>query len=325
MKIKLFGYFASAILIFHCYSLQGQVTVEEYIETYRDLSISEMKKYRIPASIKLAQGILESASGNSELATKARNHFGIKCHKGWQGKTFIMDDDEKNECFRKYGSVEDSYRDHSEFLTTRDRYSSLFSLRIDDYKGWAKGLKKAGYATNPRYPDLLIKIIEENELYLYDRKGAGRKTIARIEAEEKSPALVLNSDQLEDSKVFSEIVPIETSPDGRNIYLNNGVKFIFAREGDDFYTLAHEFDIYAWQIWKYNELEKTDRISKGQVIYLEKKKRRADKVFPEHVVKEDENLGYISQIYAVRLKRLRKMNGIEPGDRLSPGQIVRLR
>jgi len=151
---------------------QKKITVEEYIDKYQDLAISEMKKHRIPASIKMAQAILESGSGNSELAVKANNHFGIKCHKGWTGKTYHKDDDEKDECFRKYKSPEDSYRDHSHFLTSRDRYKSLFDLEITDYKGWAYGLKQAGYATNPRYPELLIRIIEVNGL---TRLDAGRR------------------------------------------------------------------------------------------------------------------------------------------------------
>ena len=147
---------------------QHKISVEDYILNYKDVAIDKMRVYGIPASITLAQGILESGSGNSELARKANNHFGIKCHKDWKGKTFHMDDDAKNECFRKYKSPDESYRDHSLFLTTRDRYADLFELDITDYRGWARGLKKAGYATNPKYPQLLIKIIEENRLYEFD-------------------------------------------------------------------------------------------------------------------------------------------------------------
>ena len=133
-----------------------RITPEEYIQTYKDIAIREMKTHKIPASITLAQGLLESGAGNSALAREAKNHFGIKCHKGWEGDTYYMDDDEKNECFRKYKNPEESFKDHSEFLCGRSRYAALFDLDITDYEGWAKGLKAAGYATNPKYAQLLI-------------------------------------------------------------------------------------------------------------------------------------------------------------------------
>ena len=140
----------------------------EYISKYKDLAVAEMNQYGIPASITLAQGLLESGNGNSELARKARNHFGIKCHNSWEGNKVYYDDDEAQECFRKYPTVAASYRDHSVFLQ-KARYANLFELAITDYKGWAKGLKKAGYATNPKYAELLIKIIEDNQLHQYDK------------------------------------------------------------------------------------------------------------------------------------------------------------
>tara|TARA_B100000900_G_scaffold410039_1_gene427018 strand:- start:12959 stop:13825 length:867 start_codon:yes stop_codon:yes gene_type:complete len=140
----------------------------EYIFKYKDLAVAEMNQYGIPASITLSQGVLESGNGNSELARKAKNHFGIKCHSSWEGKKVYHDDDEAQECFRKYPTVAASYRDHSVFLQ-KARYANLFELAITDYKGWAKGLKKAGYATNPEYPELLIKIIENNQLQQYDK------------------------------------------------------------------------------------------------------------------------------------------------------------
>ena len=151
-----------------------RMTTEEYIAQYKDVAIKKMREYKIPASITLAQGILESGSGNSRLARKANNHFGIKCHKEWHGKKFYMDDDEKHECFRKYPKAADSYRDHSKFLTQRGRYTFLFQYDITDYKKWAYGLKKAGYATNPKYPRLLIKIIEKYHLDQCDKEELGK-------------------------------------------------------------------------------------------------------------------------------------------------------
>lgn len=143
----------------------------EYIELYKDIALREMEKYRIPASITLAQGLLESSNGNSTLARIAKNHFGIKCPGGWTGESVFQDDDAKNECFRAYDSAEESFRDHSDFLSTKKRYAFLFDLDINDYVSWANGLKKAGYATNPQYPDLLISLINRYQLYQYDPQG----------------------------------------------------------------------------------------------------------------------------------------------------------
>jgi hypothetical protein len=157
--------------------LSAQTKTELYIEKYSSMSITEMNQFGIPASITLAQGILESGNGESRLATEGKNHFGIKCHSNWSGKTIIEDDDEKGECFRKYSKVADSFRDHSLFLTERGRYSFLFEYNKTDYKKWAKGLKKAGYATNPKYPSLLIDLIEEYDLSRFDKGEEGVKDL----------------------------------------------------------------------------------------------------------------------------------------------------
>ena len=161
--------FLLILLIISPVLLVAQSKTESYISKYSSIAVDEMEKYGIPASITLAQGILESGNGESRLATEGNNHFGIKCHSNWSGKTIIEDDDEKGECFRKYDKVADSYRDHSLFLTERGRYSFLFEYKKSDYKKWAKGLKKAGYATNPNYPTQLIDLIERYELYTYDK------------------------------------------------------------------------------------------------------------------------------------------------------------
>jgi LysM repeat protein len=303
----------------------SNISVEEYISTYKDLAIDDMKKYGIPASIKLAQGILESGSGNSELAKKANNHFGIKCHKGWTGKTFRMDDDKKNECFRKYRDPKDSYRDHSVFLTTRDRYSGLFELQTDDYRGWAYGLKAAGYATNPRYPELLIRIIEENRLYQYDSGSGGVKSLAANEVKNGGEAEAIYEEALTFSELFKDKAAVETSRAGRKVFENNGVKFIFIEEGDTYFSLAEEFEIYAWQLWKYNELSRKVPLKTGNILYLEKKRRKAEKDIKQHVVKPGESMIYISQVYGVRLKRLYKMNDISKGMEPSVGEALRLR
>lgn len=163
-KMRIFLFITSFFISTLIFAQAGskRISREEYINTYKDDAIEEMQRTGIPASITLAQGILESGDGNSALARYARNHFGIKCHSDWKGATFTMDDDAKDECFRKYKHALESYKDHSDFLTGRNRYAFLFELKLTDYKGWAHGLKKAGYATNPKYPKLLIDIIERN-------------------------------------------------------------------------------------------------------------------------------------------------------------------
>jgi hypothetical protein len=305
---------------------QERITVEQYIDRYKDLAIAEMTKYRIPASITLAQGILESESGNSQLAQEANNHFGIKCHKEWTGKTYHQDDDEKDECFRKYGSVEDSYRDHSEFLTTRDRYKPLFDMEVTDYKGWAYGLKAAGYATNPRYPELLIRIIEENGLEQFDKSDhhslAGSR---KPQSGSRRPATGHRppASDIEPSSPPNVFPIFGRGGNDRIIFLNNGVKFVLAREGDDFYKIADEFGIYSWQLYYYNDMSKKDPVMSGQKVYLEKKKGKAE--FESHIAVAGESMQSVSQDYGIRLKALCRMNGMDIGGILKDGDDIRLR
>ncbi len=297
---------------------QDNLTVGQYIDRYKDIAMEEMRQYRIPASITLAQGILESSSGNSRLAREANNHFGIKCHKGWTGKTFHQDDDEKNECFRKYGTAEESYKDHSVFLSTRDRYSLLFDLDIMDYKGWAHGLKQAGYATNPRYPELLIRIIEENDLTRFDREFEKRGKAGGDETREEGADVNAASGEAVPEFEFAGRGGID-----RVLFRNNGKLFILAREEDDIWKIADEFGIYAWQVREYNELKNSDLLIAGEKVYLERKKRKSE--LEKHTALEGETLRDIAQDYGVRLGSLARRNGLEPGDRLKEGMIIRLR
>ena len=296
---------------------QQRISTEEYINTYKDIAIEKMKNYRIPASITLAQGILESGSGNSRLAQKANNHFGIKCHKGWTGKTYYMDDDEKDECFRKYKKVEDSYSDHSLFLTQRGRYTFLFDLKITDYKAWAKGLKKAGYATNPKYPDILISLIERYDLMKYDTQGKGK---AATKPDKSSGKKVVTSNMTVDKFKKSE-----KYPSGRQIFTNNSRKLIIAKQGDTFYGLAKEFGIYSWQLYKYNDLDKDYLLKIGDILYLQKKKRKAAREHKLHEVAAGQTIREISQLYGVRESRLYKMNNLPKGVQVSAGEILKLR
>lgn len=295
----------------HAQTPSGKISREEYIQLYKDVAVQEMNAYHIPASITLAQGILESGNGNSSLARKANNHFGIKCHKGWNGKTFHMDDDEKDECFRKYSSPYESFKDHSIFLTTRDRYAFLFSLELSDYKGWSNGLKQAGYATNPNYPKLLIKLIEEHQLYNYDQYYKGGILVAKDNTERKTNASV------------DDFTAIEIGAAGREIFSNNGLKFIHAKKGDTFYSIAQDFNIYTWQVYRYNELKKKSIVYEGQILYLEKKKNKANS--PVHRVQPGETLYDISQLYGVKLKKLCKYNSLAADATLFPDQQIKLK
>jgi LysM repeat protein len=302
----------------------GGMSLEEYINTYKDLAIREMNEYGVPASITLAQGILESNCGASELAVNANNHFGIKCRNEWKGKTYYMDDDEKDECFRKYKDPEESYHDHSLFLRHRERYSFLFRLDIMDYKGWAYGLKDAGYATNPRYPEMLVKIIEENGLNRFD--SYNNLAIHGEKVKSRNAEVKING-SLETGAVLAltDLETLGNAGNSRSVYRNNGIKFILARQGDTFSGIAAEFTIYTWKVYSYNDLKKKDRLKDGQIIYLEHKKRKAAKEHKYHTVQDGETMYDISQIYGMRLKALCKLNNVPPGRELVRGQRLVLR
>ncbi len=291
----------------------NKISKEEYIEMYKSIAIEEMNSFRIPASITLAQGILESANGNSTLAKRANNHFGIKCHKGWNGKTYHMDDDAKDECFRKYSDPFESFKDHSIFLSTRDRYAFLFSLEITDYKAWAHGLKKAGYATNPKYPQLLIKIIEDYDLNQYDKPNF--KDFASGKKSKRGKKNAANTE--------ADFNVITIGAANREIYMNNGVKFIYARKGDTFYKIAQDFNIYTWQVFSYNDLKKNDELAEGQMVYLGKKKSKGTQ--NTHIVNPGETLFDIAQHYGIRLKKLCKYNSLDKDAKLFPNQEIKLR
>ena len=292
------------------FPLMGQgkkkLSREDYIKTYSDLAMKEMARVGIPASITLAQGILESNNGNSTLATKGNNHFGIKCH-DWTGKKIYHDDDAKHECFRSYDSPYESYMDHSQFLSTRSRYAGLFELKPRDYRGWAKGLKRAGYATAPKYADLLIKIIEENELYRFDVLVLDGGVAA------------LNEDDSTGSK------PNHGYSTSREVGLNNKVEFILVQPGDTPEIIRKEMDLYANELYRYNNLYKGEELKPGQVIYLQPKRRKAAKGNDMHVLKAGETMYDISQIYAVKLENLYRMNLMNEGAQPTEGTEINLR
>ena len=287
--------------------------VNSYIEKYKGVAVNEMNLYKIPASIILAQGILESTAGTSKLATDANNHFGIKCHKEWTGKTFIQDDETKNECFRKYSDPLESFRDHSHFLTRRDRYKVLFALEISDYQGWARGLKAAGYATNPKYADLLIKTIETYKLYKFDKIAAGKP----------KPETVQASDVALGDEVQRGFRLIEQGATGRDIFLNNRLKLIIAQSDDNVYLISRDVNISVEKLLTANDLAFATSLKPGQIVYLEQKRRRAGVKY--HTFREGETLYGISQQYGVKLKMIYKRNNLLDLVEPQPGTVLKLR
>ena len=315
--------FLLLLLLFPLSLMAQKMTVEEYIEIYKDIAMEEMREYKIPASITLAQGILESGAGNSDLARKAKNH------KEWNGKKYTMDDDEKNECFRKYRNAEDSFRDHSLFLTTRSRYADLFKLDIMDYEGWAKGLKAAGYATNPKYATSLINRIELNKLYLYDQLAMGfisEKDLKKIlEGKAVTPVEVAQE------RAFSPIDHsmydvVDMTEDKRFIHENNHVRFVFAREGETLKSLSKEFGIRERKLRKYNLISSSDGFvfHQGDVVYLEQLRNKNRKV-KKCVVMGGETVRDVALHYAVKPDRILKKNHLKEDATLQAGQKLKLK
>lgn len=301
-----------------------------YINAYRDLAVSEMKRTGVPASITLAQGMIESEYGRSTLARNANNHFGIKCHNGWTGPTVKHHDDRRNECFRKYRSAEESFYDHSDFIKSGVRYSSLFSLDPTDYKAWARGLKKAGYATDPRYDELLIRKIEEYRLYDYDRgyvASTGSKEI--LPARKDSTATAENKTAEPAGK--EEKTADEMGTFGAvmarvpRIMERNRVQYIVVKEGETREKIEADFNLMRWELPRYNELEDNFRVSPGQILYLEPKREKAEEGKDYHIAVDGDTMYSISQLYAIRLKSLLGMNRMEEGAQPVPGQKIWLR
>lgn len=281
-----------------------------YIERYANIALNNQREFGIPASITLAQGLLESGAGLSTLATKANNHFGIKCHRSWRGSRTFHNDDRPNECFRAYDQPEDSFKDHAQFLQ-QPRYKGLFRLDTKDYKGWARGLQQAGYATDRGYANKLIKIIEDYRLYLIDAGNPGRhytydKPVPQ--PEKKAPT----------SKPT-------TPSDIRQVYISSGLHYVLAGEGDSLSAIAKELGISERKLTKYNDLPEGYPLSKGDVIYLERKLQRALPPHYEHVIKVGESIHSIAQTYGIQLKSLYRLNNLPEEYSPMEGDILRLR
>ncbi len=270
----------------------------KYISKYSDLAVQHQKKYRIPASITLAQGLLESGAGQSDLARRSNNHFGIKCHSDWRGGKVYHDDDLRGECFRKYKRVEDSFDDHSRFLAERSRYERLFKLDIKDYKGWAKGLQKCGYATDRAYANKLIKVIEDYELYRFDSSKGTKKG--------------------KDKK--QELSPLEYQ-----VYRTHGLIYVYAKEDDSLDRIARSLGFKTRHLTKFNEVPEDFPLQAGDIVYLEKKKKKADKPNYDHVVQVGESMHSIAQMYGIQVKSLYKMNKKDKDYVPEEGDVLKLR
>ncbi len=300
-------------------------TYLDYIATYRDMAIEQQRKYNVPAAITMAQGILESAAGQSELAKKAKNHFGVKCTSDWVGRTYHKDDDKANSCFRVYAEVSDSYEDHSLFLT-RKRYESLFALPIGDYKNWAYGLKACGYATDPHYPEKLIRIIEQyglNELTfdtLLVRSGAVNPQDTTwqegdIQVDFTALAEDMPTPEMQDLQLFHNY------QSGRC----NGVRFIIAGPNETYASLASFLNMYERTLRKYNDALDDRELQEGDIVYIYAKKNRASRKTPYCYFREGDSAWSIAQRYGIKMKSLYKLNGIPYGVPLTTYQKLILR
>ncbi len=309
MRLKLYNIPAAVLFLLISYTSVAQtvkITREEYILKYKELARKQMKISGIPASIIMAQACLESGNGNSRLAVEANNHFGIKCTNSWTGPSIRHDDDAPQECFRKYSNPEGSFADHSDFLRYRDRYAFLFELPHNDYKAWATGLKQAGYATNPQYAELVIKIIEDNKLYELDSEG-----LVAVE----SPAKI-EREQTVDIDHYTFMV-------GRRRYSRNGVEYVLARRNDSYEDIALDVDVKEKRLRLYNDDKEGKAVlEEGDVVYIKLKKPKTVAKLPMHIAEEGETMRGIAQRYAVQLKYLYRYNRMKAGQEPVAGQEI---
>jgi LysM repeat protein len=287
-----------AFIPFEANAIRKSSAYEKYIGKYGDEAVRQQKKYRVPASITLAQALLESNAGASTLARNSNNHFGIKCHSDWKGQRSYHNDDRANECFRKYRSVSESYEDHSRFLVDHSRYDRLFNYHATDYKRWARGLQECGYATDRGYANKLIDIIETYQLYRYDSAKAKKEKKA------KRPA---------------------AAPLAREVFRTHGLIYVLAGSGDSLDDIAADVGFSAGKLRRYNEMPDGFPLETGDVVYLQKKKTKADKPYLFHTVRIGESMHSISQRYGIRVKNLYKLNGRKPDFIPEEGDVLKLR
>ena len=306
---------------------------ERYIARFASIAVNEMYRSGVPASITLAQGIIESRSGQSALAADGNNHFGIKCHNSWKGRTMLVDDDRKDECFRVYDSAEESFRDHSDFLRYRDRYKFLFDFPVTDYKSWAYGLKQAGYATDPSYAAKLIQCVENYNLSRYDRMTVA-EALAEGGTDAEEPAAQDDVDAIPDSPLKIEAGEIYRGKAGeeyrfslsRTLYSRNGVPFVYAVEGETYASIAKNNHLLLREILKFNDMPGGGELHAGDIVYLEPKRSKTVRGLDKYIVGEDgETFHGICQRFAVKEKAIRKLNGLPAGYQPKEGDELLLR
>ena len=318
---------------------QNTVVIQDYITTYRDLAIKEMQRTGVPAAIKLAQGIHETMAGTSDLVLKSNNHFGIKCKDTWMGESVRHDDDLRGECFRKYTSAEDSYRDHSDFLKGSSRYASLFLLDPTDYEGWAYGLKKAGYATNPRYSQVIIKLIEDYHLEDYTMIALGKMPehkdpvvmVAATDTKsfEKAPeaAIVKTVELVKKEPVKATIQPVlavkqePLYPNGE--FKVNETRVIYAKKGTSFLAIAEQYSVPLARVFEFNDKKEMETVDRDHLIYLQRKRKTGTNEF--HIVKTGETLLDIAQEEALRIESLLEYNWLKIDMHPAIGEQLNLR
>jgi LysM repeat protein len=314
----------SIVLLFACATVRAQNTeaIKKYIDTYKDLAIGEMLRTGVPASITLAQGIHESGAGNSVLATEANNHFGIKCKSNWTGKSITHDDDKKNECFRKYSTADDSYKDHSDFLKNSARYAALFELDPEDYSAWANGLKKAGYATNPKYPQVLIRLIEDYDLEQYSM-------IALQTIRERSQSIASNNTVLTTPAVMQASAVEMTTDTPKQIeypsgqFLINDTKVIYVKSGTSWISIAKQYDIDLKKLFEFNDLEQSEVTNSDQLVFLQRKRKTGANEI--HEVKTGETIYDIAQLEGIRMESLLQLNLLLENERPAIGERLYLK
>lgn len=310
---------------------QNNETILQYIAQYRELAIIEMQRTGVPAAITLAQGIHETTAGTSELVLKSNNHFGIKCKSNWTGESVSHDDDARGECFRKYDDPADSYKDHSDFLKNGQRYSFLFSLDPLNYKGWATGLKRAGYATNPKYPQILIKLIEDYELQDYSMLAMGRMTqeewLAKNPGAENTDAVVVTTVAKNDAQpqVINAVVTEEVArpdyPYGE--FKINETRVIYAEKGTSYLSIAQQYNLPLARLFEFNDMKQCESVEKSQLIYLQPKRKTGNNDI--HFVKAGESLTDIAREEAIRLSSLLEYNYLNAQSQPAIGTRLYLR
>lgn len=315
-------YLFSLALAFQALSLHAATSYQSpetdaYIQKYHKIAIRHMKQFHIPASITLAQGILESGSGRSTLAVKANNHFGIKCKDDYKGPTYYKSDDKLHECFRKYESAEASYEDHAHFIADRKPYASLFQYKETDYKKWAKGLQKCGYATNPKYPTILIDIIKANKLYLYDQNPD------QYLKEDEQPSNNDNQPSKDDVKPVNDDARSGNNPPRMFNGTIAGVKCVVVNKGNTLYSLSRSAGVSVKDMYKYNDIDEKHVLQPGEILYV-KSKNSKYRLSPVHTVEAGETLWSVSQKYAITLKALAKLNSLSTSAAVRPGQRLKL-